>query len=268
MAAERGSSFGAEQNAGLAAVADDVLADEVVGVAVADRNPLAFDVEDRVLLGQPEFHAPAEEEADLAAFEFVPPHDGPLRTRTRVQAQPRVIVAVTVLDRHVVADLPTDAVAVVIPRRDLPDQHVAHVLQEDAATVVAVEVLVVLAVAVERELLDDEVLRLFARHEREERRAGRVARRPEVLPQGAIQFEAVARAGDQRSLENFGPAVVRILGDQRYAIADLEALGIDERDLLVVPVRIESQLRRDRRGLGEDRLITGTQQPHTRTQMN
>ena len=68
----------AEENADLAAAEDRVVADEVVGVAVADRDARAPDVLDRVVLGEAEADAPAEEDADVIAHDTVVPHDGPL----------------------------------------------------------------------------------------------------------------------------------------------------------------------------------------------
>ena len=45
-----------------------------------------------------------------------------------MQAKSRVVVAVTVLNRDVVADLPTDAIAVVMPCRHVADQDLVDIL--------------------------------------------------------------------------------------------------------------------------------------------
>jgi len=63
-----------------------------------------------------------------------------------MQAKPGVVVAVTVLDDDVVANLPTDSVAVVVPGFDIADRVAIAVLEEDAAGIIAVEQGVVLGV--------------------------------------------------------------------------------------------------------------------------
>ena len=121
---------------------DDVVGDEVVGVAMADRDAetVAFD---RVLLGQAVLDAPAEEDADVVADEPIVADDRPLRARAGMQAELGIVGAEAVFDDDVMADLPADAVAVVVVGLDLANGHPAAILQEDAAAVVAVEVGVV-----------------------------------------------------------------------------------------------------------------------------
>jgi hypothetical protein len=79
-----------------------------------------------------------------------------------MNAQSGVIVAVTILDDHVVTDLKADPVAVVVPGFHLADREAVAILEKDATRVVAVEIFVVLAVPVERKVLDDNVGRVFA----------------------------------------------------------------------------------------------------------
>ena len=87
-----------------------------------------------------------------------------------MQPQSGMVMAVAILYRDIVADLPADAVAAIIPRRDSRDMHLPAVLQEDTAGVVAIQFFVALFVAVEGEVLDPEVLKVLAAEEREERR--------------------------------------------------------------------------------------------------
>ena len=75
---ETGSAFGPEQDAGLPTISHDVLPHDVVCIAVADRDPLPFNIEDRVLFSQTVFHSPAEEQSDLTPFKLVTTHDGSL----------------------------------------------------------------------------------------------------------------------------------------------------------------------------------------------
>src|SRR3954471_24735354 len=105
---------------------------------MADGNPdlVAFDL---VVLRHSALHTPAEEDADAIIGEPIVPDDGTLRTGTGMKAEARVVFADAVLDDHIVADLPADAVAVVVPGGDAGDMDAVAVLQEDAARVVAIE---------------------------------------------------------------------------------------------------------------------------------
>ncbi len=73
-----------------------------------------------------------------------------------MEAQSGMVVAVAILDADVVTDLPTDAVAMVVPRDDLADRHVRTILEPDASGIVAVEQIVPGLVAVDGEVLDDD----------------------------------------------------------------------------------------------------------------
>src|SRR5262249_9496168 len=160
-----------------------------------------------------------------------------------------------------------DAVAVVLPRRHLAHGDAVAILKEDAAGVVAVEVVVVLAVAVERQILDDHVGDVLAAEERKEAGGGRVAHLPEVLAEGAVELEAVAGAGNERPLGDRRAAVVRVLGPQTDAVADLESLRIDEGDFLIEPVGIGVELCGVRRLLEEDTFGAAAEEPDARLQM-
>jgi hypothetical protein len=61
----------AEEDAGLAAPLDAVAADQVVGVAVADRDPERAAVEDRVLFREAVLDAPTEEDPDAVSCQVV-----------------------------------------------------------------------------------------------------------------------------------------------------------------------------------------------------
>ena len=189
---------------------------------------------------------------------------GPLRARAGVDAEVGVVVAVAVLDHDVVADLEADAVAVVVPRRHAADGEAVAVLEEDAAGVVAVEALVVGLVAVEREVLDDDVGGPLGGQQREHRRAGRLAGEPEVLAEAGVEPEAVARAGDERALDDDRAAVVRVLGAEDDAVADLEPARVLQGDLAVVPVGVVGQADGPRRDLGEDRVGARCRSSRTR----
>ena len=186
-----------------------------------------------------------------------------------MQAQAGVVVALAVLDEHVVADLPGDAVAVVVAGDHAAEGQPAAILGEDAARVVAVEVVVVGAVAVERQVLDRDVRDVLGREQGEEARGGGLALlEPEVLAEGLVELEAVARAGHERPLDDDGPAGVGILGPQADAVADLEPAGVGQGHLLVVPVGAGRELGRDRGLLDQDRFRPAAQEADARRQID
>src|SRR5262245_20096683 len=140
-----------------------------------------------------------------------------------MQAEPRMVVAVTVLHPHVVADLPADAVAVVVAGRHLAYRDAVAVLEEDASGVVAIQVSFVRLVTVQGEGLDGHVGDVLATEEREESSGGGIAHLPEVLAEGSVELEAVARPSYQRPLDHGRAAVVRVLAAQTDAVAEPEA---------------------------------------------
>lgn len=75
-----------------------------------------------------------------------------------MQAEVLVVFADAVFDDDVVADLPGDAVTVVVAGGDAADVDAVTVLDEDATGVVAIEFGVVRAVAIEHEVFDAQVL--------------------------------------------------------------------------------------------------------------
>lgn len=79
-----------------------------------------------------------------------------------MQAQVGVVVAVAILHDDVVTDLPTDTVAIVVASLDAPHRHPITVLQKDAAGIIAVEVIVLFAVTVQRDIFDHAVADKFA----------------------------------------------------------------------------------------------------------
>ncbi len=179
-----------------------------------------------------------------------------------------MIVAVTVFHCDVVTDLPADAVAVVVEGGHPADRDVAAVLQEDAAGVVAVQVLVVGPVAVEREVLDHDAGHELAAEDGEQRGHGGVAHQPDVLAQGPVELEAVAGAGDERPLDDDRAVAVRVLGPQADAVAEAKTGRVGKGDLLIVPVRINAELRLDRRLLDKHGVRTAAGEADLRGEIN
>src|SRR3954464_14992591 len=117
-----------------------------------------------------------------------------------MQAETRVIRTLAILDHHIVADLPTDAIAVVVSSDHPTNLNAVAVLHEDAARVIAIELIVVVAIPIEHEILDADVLHEFTAEDREQGGCGGVVHLPEILAQGLIELEAVACARHQRAL--------------------------------------------------------------------
>ena len=86
-----------------------------------------------------------------------------------MQAEAVMMFRNAVLDSHVVANLPTDAVAVVVFRVDPANRDAAAILEKNAAGVIAIQRVVVRPVAVEREILDLEIGNILAAQDREKR---------------------------------------------------------------------------------------------------
>lgn len=85
-----------------------------------------------------------------------------------MQAEALVVLADAVLDDHVVADLPTDPIPVVVARGDALDVKAIAVLEENAARIIAIELGVVFAIAIEHEILDAHIVHEFSTEQREQ----------------------------------------------------------------------------------------------------
>src|ERR1043165_3567707 len=108
-----------------------------------------------------------------------------------MQSEAAMILRNAILHQYVVANLPTDAVAVVVLGVHAADRDEVAVLEKNAASVVAVEVVVVLAIAVECEVLDLDVGNELAAEDGKKRRDGRVAKPPEIFAQWPVDVEAI-----------------------------------------------------------------------------
>ena len=155
-----------------------------------------------------------------------------------MHAKPGIVHALAFLDPHIVANLPANAVTVVITGDNLPNDNTAAVLNPDASGVVAVQVGVVILITVQADVLYSEIRCLFRRHDGKQRSDRGIADFPGVLTQRAVQFKAVAAARDQGALDHHGGLGVGIDGANTDGIADLEAGSVRQGNLLVIPVGI------------------------------
>ncbi len=78
---------------------------------------------------------------------------------------------------------------------------------------------------------------------------GRHSRLPDVFLESPVELEAVAGAGDEPPLEDFGAAVVGVLHAEADAVADFEAVAGGEGEFLVVPVGVGGKLGCPRDGI-------------------
>ena len=106
---------------------------------------------------------------------------------------------------------PDDAVAVEIAHRHATDGDAIRVIETDAAIVerALVDHLVVGLVAIDGDVLDGDISDVGALKQREIRGDLGVALEVETLLQATVEFEAIARGGDQRSLDDVGALAVR-----------------------------------------------------------
>jgi hypothetical protein len=77
-------------------------------------TPYKFVSFNHVVFRQSILDAPAPENALTVSFKAVSANDRPLRTRSGMDAKVRVVMAVTILDHNIMADLKADTVAVVV----------------------------------------------------------------------------------------------------------------------------------------------------------
>ena len=171
-----------KQNTDFATAFDTVVLHSVVGVIVSDGDPVIARVENPVCFSQPVFDAPAPENPDPIAFQQIVLDEWALRSATRMQAQVCVVVTVTVLHNNVVADLPADAVTIIVVCSQATHLNTVTVLHPDTAAVITVKVCVVLAIAVEGQVFNRNILNVFTTEKRKQRAAGWLSGKPEILP--------------------------------------------------------------------------------------
>ena len=99
-----------------------------------------------------------------------------------MQAQIGVVVTVTVFHNDIVADLPADAVTIVVVCGQATHLNTVAVLQPDTASVIVVDVCMVLSIAVEGKVFDRNILNVFTTEKWEQSAAGWLSGKPEILP--------------------------------------------------------------------------------------
>src|SRR5262245_25769947 len=105
-----------------------------------------------------------------------------------MKPEPGVVVAVAILRTHVMTDLPTNTVAVEVARSDSVQIDMVALAEKDAAHIVAVQELVIGAIAVKADILDRDVGYAKSIEERKQSGGTGPAFSPEVLDQHLIEL--------------------------------------------------------------------------------
>src|SRR5207237_1191484 len=148
-------AIAAKVDAGFAAAADVVLANQVVRIAVAERHSVAA-LFDEVLLVEPVLRSPTEVNSFGTALDTVAANDRALRTGTGVNGQPGAVVKMTILNDHVMGDSPDDPVAIEVSDGHAADGDAVALFETDAAVVerAPVKHFIVGLIAVDREVFN------------------------------------------------------------------------------------------------------------------
>ena len=160
----------------------------------------------------------------------------------------------TVLDQHIVGNAPDDAVAVEISHRHPAHRNAIAFIQANGPVVerALVDHFIVGLVAINGEVLDENVRDAGALEQREIGGDLGITLEMETFFQAAIEFEAIAGRGDQRSLNNVGALAVGIFGNQTDTIAHLKPFGVSQGDLLIPMIAVYDEAGRGGRFLKED----------------
>ena len=123
-------------------------------------------------------------------------------------------------------------------------------------------------VAIHRDVFNDDISDAGALQKREIGRDSGIALEMETLLQTAIEFEAISRIGDQRSLNDIGALAVGIFADETDAVTHLKPLRIGQGDFLIPMVAVHDQFGGDGRLLEEHRVCPASQEADFRLKKN
>ena len=153
-------------------------------------------------------------------------------------------------------DAPDDPVTVEVARRDLAHRDAITFIEANAAIIKRAPVnhFIMGLVAIDGDVFDNHVGEAGALEKREIRGDLGIALEMETLFQAAIQFKAVPRRGDERSLNDVGALSVRILADEANAVTDLKSFRVGQGHLLIPMIAIGSEFSGHRRFLKKHRV--------------
>lgn len=153
--------FVAEQNSKLAAVSNLIVSHDVVGIVVSDGNAVQLVPVDHIVFRQPVLDAPAPEDPLTVSLQFVASNS--LAAGTLIPDGRRrsvFVVAVTVFDDHIMADLEADPVTVVVASCHAAKCVAIAVLHKISA-IIAIEVFTVIAISIECDVFDNDIRRVL-----------------------------------------------------------------------------------------------------------
>src|SRR6266487_3029136 len=238
---------------GLVAKADSVLlvakdlvaADEIVGVLVPDADAEAAVGLERVVLENSVLDPPAEEQAVFAIGAGRAGADQrPLRTAPGMETERGVFFAHAFEHLHIVALLEADAVAVVTAHGAVREDRSGATIQKNPRAAAAVEMDVLLLVAVNGQRLDSDPFDVGAADHGEDRRGLRAVGHHAIGVERQAQGERVSVPS--REAGNRGVKAAGILVPDGHAVAHRETVRILQRDLFLAVITIDVQ----RRGSG------------------
>src|SRR5260221_10536873 len=141
----------------------------------------------------------------------------------------------TILHEHVVGNTPDDSVAIKVANGQLTSSNpIAFVEAKGAIIKLAfVDHFVVCLVPIQSDAFEDDIGDVGALKQREIGGNLRIAFEMETFLETAVEFEAIAPSGDQRSLNDVGAFAVGIFADETNAVANLKSFRIGQGDFLI-----------------------------------
>ena len=92
-----------------------------------------------------------------------------------MHAETSIVVTMTMFNFHIVTDLEADSITVVIARGYIANGVSIAVLQKNAPPIITIQVGIIFSVAVQRQIFNNDVFRIFTGQERKQRRHRRLA---------------------------------------------------------------------------------------------
>ncbi len=213
--------------------------------------------------------APAEEDPLAVALAFAVAEDRPLGSAARMEPQVSIVQRLALVKPDIITDLEAEAVAVIVLGHDVAEPPAVAVLEEDRAGEVAVDVLVVVPVAVQHEILYLDIIDVLGREQGEDRRRRGILLRPEILRRQLVQEDDVAPDGrDCGAPHLILPGSRSCFRAQHDPAPWGETCGILHPDPILKPVGIPDEPGHNAIGLSQDGSFSGAAEGNMRMEVN